>query len=502
MLEQRARARRGRWGGAIAALGALALSCQVVLGIEELSGAVRPDAGASGQAAMSPMAGNAGTSEPGASGAGGEASGGASSGGAAADAGSVSDGGTEGPLVVSGRVIDFFRRPVPGVPVSIGERTVETDADGRFSIADVESPYDAKLMLRTIRLNSPSRYGYVFEGLMRADPTLQVYSALVERSASSLDLTILNADLPGDSDRMVLLGFASPDARFLETSIQREVLSILGEPAWTGPAEISGPVHALRIISSDGFAGSPPAVYEAHQASTLSARDGEVAELVLDLHASIVPTASVSGSVTGGTLDARSNAVALRFEDGAVLPLIDESGVAPSFEYLVPAFEGSSLTVAAVDGVIAPYAVAWRDGVAPGASDVVLNVPNPVTLTAPQSGAPVTPSTLYSWSSLGQTARTFVWRVEFRDTFEGMLVITSRTQIELPTFPDGFTVPAGTPYSWSVETHGDAASADALAGRDGFLAPFAVVDPYPIGPARGSGYYTESARHTAIMGSD
>ena len=111
--------------------------------------------------------------------------------------------------------------------------------------------------------------------------------------------------------------------------------------------------------------------------------------------------------------------------------------------------------------MIAPYAVAWRDGVLPGASDVVLNVPNPVNLTAPQSDAPVTPSTLYSWSSLGQTARTFVWRVEFRDTFEGMLVITSRTQIELPTFPDGFTVPAGTPYSWSVETHGDAPSVDA-----------------------------------------
>jgi len=492
-----------RWGRALGGVGGvgLALSCQVVLGFEDLSGDPRPDAGVEAPGA----AGGGGALEPGSSGAGGGAAvGGGAGGDAVSHAGSSGDpdAGPVGPFVVNGRVIDFFRRPVPGVPVSIGEQTVATSVDGRFSIAGVEAPYDAKLILATTRFNSPSRYGYVYEGLTRADPTLQVDSALAQRSSISLDVTLQNAELADDTERMVILGFASPDARFVEPSIQSEVLSILGEPAWTGPVAITGPVHALRVISTEGFAGSRPAVYEGHRASTLSASDGAVAELALDVQASLVPTATITGSVAGGTLDARSNGVAVRFDDGAVLPIIDESGADPTFEYLVPAFERSTITVAAVDGIAAPYAVAWRDGLAPGTTDIALTVPNPVNLAAPQADAPVTPRTPYSWSSLGQTARTFVWHLEFRDTFEGMLVITARTQIELPTFADGFTVPAGTPYSWSVETHGDARTVDALAGPDGFLAPFAVVESYPIGSARGSGYYTESARRSATMGSD
>lgn len=514
---------RYRW---VLIVGALVLSCQGALGIEDLSGDLRPSPPAAGAGGGSGGLGTAGALEQGgSSGSGGIASNlgsdeadAAASLGADLDAGIGGDlgdpgagddpavGSDAGPpdadLVINGRVIDFFRRPVPGVPVSIGDQTDISDADGRFTIAGVTAPYDASLMLQMTRFSAQARYGYVYQGLTRDDPTLQVYSALVQRSATSLLLTLENAEFDADADRRVLFGFNSPDGRYADPSVDVERITILGVPAWTGPAVITGNVHALRVLTSGGFDGDPPLAYEAHQTGSLSASDGELAELTLDMQANLVPTATVAGSVTGGTLGVRSDLVSVRFADGTVVPLIDESSAGADFAYLVPALEQSSITVAAADGVLAPLAVAWRDDVAPGDTDVALAIPNPVALSAPQQGASVTPSTPYSWSVAGQSAQTFLWHLEFSQTYEGMLVITSRTQIELPTFPDGFTVPPGTEFVWSVETHGDAPDVDALAGPDGFLTPFSVGESFPVGPARGSGYYTESARRSASMSSD
>jgi hypothetical protein len=81
-----------------------------------------------------------------------------------------------------------------------------------------------------------------------------------------------------------------------------------------------------------------------------------------------------------------------------------------------------------------------------------------------------------------------------------MFVLTNRTQIELPQFADGFTVPEGVAVRWAVETHGDAPNVDAFAGPDGYLDSFSLGTSYPKGPNRNDGYYTESERRLFTMG--
>jgi hypothetical protein len=514
------------------AAAALALACEAVIGIEDITDQTRPGTpGAGGQAEPVGAAGD--QNQAGSAGAGGapSATAGAAgtapssmagSGGApdlpAGQAGTASVPDPEdliddpneeppdnpeppiGTITVSGRVIDFFRRPVPGVPVSIGDQTDDTDSDGHFTITGVEPPYDAKLMLSMTRDNTPARYGYVYEALTREDPTLQVYSALIQRSSVALDLNIENVDFT-DPDRRVAFSFASPDGRYAD-SVDSEQLLIPSTPEWTGPATINGQAHALSLLLPGGIAGQPPTAYEAYQSQPFTAANNNPAVLTLDLAPSSLPTTNITGSTDGGSLSDRSNYLSIRFADGTALPIIDQDNPPDDFDYLVPDLEDTRLVLAAADGTIAPYAVAWREGISPGEEDIDLTVPNPVLLSAPQNNGSVTPTTSFSWVAAGQTAQTFVWHLESTDSYSGILVVTPRTQIELPDFPDGFTVPLGERAYWSVETHGNAANTDELTGTEGFLDPFSVGNPYPVGlvTERLEGFYTESARNSFVMG--
>lgn len=495
----------------------LSLGCEGLLGIEDLTEESRPLAGGSTPGEASGSGGTSGAGGSPTSNAGGGGSSGSGVAGAAGGAsvstdtsqppGSGSDAGTAadasppsaGDIVVSGRVIDFSRRPVPGTAVTIGESTAITGADGAFSIEGVQAPYTASLVIDMIRGGGQARYGYVYEGLTRVDPTLQVYSALPERSTSSLTVTFQNVAF--DVGEYAILAFSSADGRFVDDDTTNDT-EFLGSPAWSGPPAITGNIHALLALRDSTF--DPPIAFRAHQALPLGVGDGQPASVAFDMSAADVTTGSIGGTVSGGLFDPRSNYVGLRFSDGTALPIVDETAEGPQFSYVVPALDDSAFFVAAADGTSSfpPYAVAHRENVAFGAADVALAVPRPVTLTAPQGGAAVTPSTPYVWSPLSQTARTFLWHLEFDATYEGMFVLTSRTQIELPRFADGFTVPPGVAVTWSVETHGDAPDVDALTGPDGYLDAYSLGSAFPAGPNRSDGYYTESERRSFTMGAD
>jgi hypothetical protein len=394
------------------------------------------------------------------------------------------------PLTVSGRVVDFFRRPLPNIPVTIAGATVATDAQGQFSITGVSAPYSASLTVSSQRNNTPAHYGYVFEDLTRADPTLQVYAGTPERG-TTLTIAIQNADF-AEPTREALFAFASPDGAI--TAGLGSAQTMLVSPSWSGPATITGSAHALLVLRAGTLSSDPPSAYEAHQATTLAMSDSVPATTGFDLSAQAIPVANLSGSVSGGNPAERSNLVSLRFADGVVLPLIDESEQTAGFSYVVPVLPGASLSVAAANGFTAPFSVAHRENVAPGQTGVALAVPNPVTLGSPPRGAVVSEATPFVWSPVAQTASTFVWHLEFVDTFTGMYIITNRTTVTLPEFADGLSVPPDTAVFWSVETHGDLPSVDAMTGPAGFLDPFALRADFPRGPSTADGYFTESER--------
>jgi hypothetical protein len=486
-------------------IGAVVIACQGLIGIEELQERPRPDPGVGGSGGgASGSGGDPGTGGSGVGTAGSNSSSGSGGSGGSempgANGGGAPDAGNGSEIVVSGRVIDFFQRPVPDVPVTIGGSTGVTNDAGEFTISGVQPPYTASLMVSTVRNGAPARYGYVYEGLTRDSPTLQVYRALPDRSATSL--TVAYQDIIFEDDlHYVMLAWSSPDG---ELAIEESTgpTEYLGVPSWTGPATTTGTIHALDAYKDTP--DDPPVAYQAYQTFPLSVSDNQDAAAGFSLpYDPNISTGAISGTLTGGVFDPRTNYVSVRFSDGTAMPLIDEIADAEAFSYFVPNLPGASLIVAGADGTsgFPPYAVAHRE-IPTLANDVALALPRPVTLSSPQVDAPVTPSTRFAWSPLSQTATTFLFHLEFVATFQGIFVLTTRTQIELPEFPDGFTVPAGVDVTWAVETHGDAPDVDALTGPNGYLDAFSLGTTHPVGPSRSDGYYTESERRLFTMGSD
>jgi hypothetical protein len=164
------------WTLAVFGVGA----CATVLDIEELESGVAPDkagggqsqsggrqSGAAGEGGSEPSGGKSSAGGAQATGGGG-ASGAPSSGGTSGNSSEVGgEGGASTPAggesseggapastgAVEGRVIDFWGHPVPNVPVGIGDQTDVTDRDGKFSIADVTTPYEVSLRIETERVN-------------------------------------------------------------------------------------------------------------------------------------------------------------------------------------------------------------------------------------------------------------------------------------------------------------------------------------------------------------
>jgi hypothetical protein len=495
---------RGLGAATAITLGAGQCSCQSILGIEDLSEDPRPlgraDApgGSSGVGSGGNGRGGNGASPGGGVNPGGGGNAGMAAGGGASgmQASSDADSGAapSGTIAVTGKVIDFFRRPVPDVPITIGQQSALTDDNGEFAIDGVAPPYDVSLIASSTQSDFAFRYyAYVYQGLTRPDPTLQVYYGLPERG-SSLNTTLTGASFT-DMNRRLIFAFSSPEGHYAASGINFETPTL--SPSWSGPAATAGNAHGLLVLRASTATDAPPLSYEAYQTAPLALRDEVDSNITLDMTADVIPQVTLSGSVDAGGFGTPTHRIAARLADGTVLPLLANDSSQATFSYLVPALAGSSLIVAA-SASTPGFALAHADGV-PAAPDqnVALELPRPVAPNAPAGGSDVAPGTLFSWSTLGQTTGVFVWHLESNDYFEGIYVVTSRSELEFPTVP-GYSMVLPTPdndftFYWAVETHGDYVSVDAAAGPEGLFDSFALAFTMGTGPSRGSaGYYTNS----------
>ncbi len=486
----------------------LACSCGKLIGIEDLSSSAAPGSNAGGSTSgvggsvNNNSMGGSGKSSGGSSGMGGAAlggsagqsavggtgTGGAGVGGTGGIGGSLATGGSGGAPQspdVTGKVIDFWRRPIPNVPVTIGATAVVTDANGVFTVADVAATYDASLTISTSVNNSAATFGWLYQGLTRRDPTLQVYRAFPSQNGE-LDMTASNVSFPLPSTRKLPISFASPDGAF-GTTLDGMALNYLSG-AWTGPDSTVGKAHALLF----DFSGPQnlPTQYLAYDEKpvTLGAAPGSVA---FDLMSEVIAVGSVTGTVTRATADAPENTVFVHFTDGAAIEVAQDDAPTANFSYVVPTIPNAGILVAAATGssYTPPYAVAYRDDLVGGQAAIALNVPAPPALLGPVANATgVGPNTMFQWSG-GQ--QVFLFSVSFVNSYGAMFVVTSAKQTKLPAFPaTSFSIPAGEPCDWSVETHGTFTTLDEAAGPEGMLDTLSNGEPR--GPRRGAGVYTES----------
>lgn len=475
------------------------------------AGATNGGATNGGSAGSSTTGGRAGsTSNGGASGdagGGGEGDTGGGDSGGSSSGGSAGTGGMPDPTV-RGKLVTTWMQPIPATTIFLthpetGEPIgqADTGTDGTFEIEDVPDAYDAKFVIN-YQVNNPSdirTFGWVYLGLTRRDPTLQVYNGLNYRSGNySAYMTGLPAP-PFDNMRCAL-GIGGPHGN---TSTSISLPNGIGQSssAWQGPD--THPISADALLM-DLDENDIPTAYRAYDRQ-LAVLGNVQATMTFDLEADTISSGTIAGDVISATSSDRTNYVHLRFETNATIELVEQYGAdltPASFSYLVPTITGASIEIAAVEGTpsFGSAACAHRDRLAPDPEDVVIEIPTPPVQVSPTTGITnVDGSTIFSWTSTAQTFVLFLNNIEPTSPFGGMYIVTAEKQASIPEFPNTFTLIPGDLYNWRVETHRSWATVDEMTGPDGFADSWAPYCEAPERPLRGDGQFAISAGRTFTM---
>jgi hypothetical protein len=482
-------------------------ACTTLLGIEDVE--EDPNAGNGGSSTTTDVAG--GTKNTGGSKAGGSTGGTKSDGGdgpapiggegnlsGSGPIGGEGNAGSAGnpPGAVHGRVIDFYGHAVPSVPVQIGETLTTTDASGAFFIDDAPATYEASVVYSHVDADQTD--AWVYQGLTRRDPTLQIYKGSVRRSGD-VDIAYENlAPLANNQTIWVALGGDDGATYFSDAS---ETGYDGASAYWYGPAIANQTAHGLVWqYDADDF----PTSYLSYDSHPIALGGAGTAKVLLGLAKEDVDAANVQGTVTGAGIGDRNNSMFLRFTSTATMQLVWDYAGPDSFGYLAPGITGSSLTVAASEGDSfgGALAIAHVDGLAPGAKPKLV-IPAAVTPGTPVDGAEkITTDTAFTYSS-GSNPGPYVLQFYSQDdvkSYQAFYIVTAEKQTKIPAMiAGGFALYAGGEYIWRVATHGEYASVDAMAGETGFLDEFSYNEETPVGPLRESGAFTNSVFHRCTM---
>jgi hypothetical protein len=380
------------------------------------------------------------------------------------------------------------------VPVTIGATATTTDVNGQFTVNGVTKPYDVFFTISTIQANVPAKYGWLYKGLTRTDPTLQVGRGLPERGASTLDINVASVDfatLP--ATHTVHTSFGSADGAF-DTDIDGTPTTYI-QSLWFGPTTTSMNGHALHWTRASSTSLDLPTGYLAYDTHNVSLVDSNAATIAFDLPNMTMAVGQLSGTVTpsasGGQ---RENSVFLRFDDNAVMQLVSDASQPTTFSYMTPTIAQSTLMFAASQGYSStpPYSVVHKDGMGSTQSGITLQIPDAPSLIAPAAGTTgVNGSTLFRWSG---SAKVFMWAIIFSNEYKGLFVVTTEKQGQIANMPDGPVLTPNAPYYWWVETNGSYQSVDEATGTNGMLDSFRTGVPW--GALSGDGSYTSSEENT------
>jgi hypothetical protein len=487
-------------------------ACASVLGIEDLSSGPAPGAGADGTGNNG--TGNNGTgnsSSGGNSGGGGKTPGGGSdseagdgsvNGGNGNTSGSnnvpiAGDGNVPGDPTVRGKLIDFWGHVLPNVAIQIGETLTSSDENGEFVFEDVPATYDVSFHVTFTQYSQTRSFGWVFQGLTRRDPTLQVSWGLPVRSGNILVDPENVTEVAENQNISVSIGGDDGNWNIGDVGAN----GVQTSATWEGGDTTAATAHGLYFQFDEDT--DFPTSYLAHDSSLVSLEDSsEQAQITLDLTPGTLPAGNLQGTVNEASGTDRENSVFLRFDSGATIPLLSHSGAEESFTYLVPTIPNSSITVAASEGDSSyggVYAVAHANGLAASSEAPELVIPTPATLTSPADQLTgVDETTNFAFQSPASNPGPFVVQFDNVDTtptaiWQTLYVVTAGKQLTMPeVVGGGFALQKGKIFEWRVATHGSFSSVDEMAGPSGYLDPFAV-EAEPVGPNLEDGQYTISA---------
>ena len=398
------------------------------------------------------------------------------------------------PITVTGRVVAFFDVPVPGVTVFVQGKTAVTDAEGRFTLDGIATPYD--LLLGQA---AGDGWWHLVEGLTEAAPRLGArWAAGGQGFVADVNVSLTGGPIgPGRQGIACFEGLDAPAMALAPVGLGEGGDAFAVPIASVGPGPVAVRLHLLEAsLSAEGV----PLAYHGYAAAEATLREAVPTAIA------VPPLAPVGSAIASGTLVPPGGGqlvlVQLGIELGphANLTLYQRLNLMPGEPLAgtvsVPLpLVGAGFRLMGGAQVGGGSSLAWR--VSDGPVLGTLALPVPPQLLLPADGvAEVTAATLFVVAHATAGPVTFVW--EPLAAGPRLARTTALREATMPEAPAvGLTLPPGAAYRWTVESHGpvDAAAATRVIPDALGLSLFVPCAPGPTD----DGQLTQSSRRDLTL---
>jgi hypothetical protein len=377
-------------------------------------------------------------------------------------------------VTVTGKIIDAFMQPLAGLPVKINGVSDVSEADGSFSIAGVSAPYDV------IIINNPTNTGFIFQGLSRVDPTLQLFdlSSAPSFSAQVSGNLAGGAGFPNPASHQAIIAFGSEDGS------GRLRLAPASGPAygpmsvnWSGTTTTNGSLHALQWkVNASGL----PTDYTGYAKKAFSLSDGGVfGSPATDLNLSNVSELNISGTVSlPSGYSSQGRVMYVDWGKNTTSLLAMEPSLTPNFTYATPNLPDTTMTLlnlaCGVGGCAGLNNSSWvyKTGLSVSASNVGLanfKIPSPSLPVDVAVG--IDADTEFSWEAMDNSVHMVMFQGGGANP--DYVVVTTKNTTKLPDLSaEGLGLPSGANYSWMVLGFNPFATMDVATTPTGFVSEF------------------------------
>jgi hypothetical protein len=375
---------------------------------------------------------------------------------------------------VEGRVVGLYDLPLAGVVVRSGAAVTVTDAAGRFSLAEVTTPYDLVLSKA-----EDGGWVHVFEGLTDAAPRL---------APDRLGLTSLAPFARATLRGTVALGFPLPTDRRVIVCVEGLDAIVFGcdrvetggtayelTAYWAPGPPVAVRVHALAVDLAAGL----PVAYPGYGVFATTLEAGVPATLDVTYPQNPTTSTLTATIIPAGGATLESVVASVRLGEHLTMEIYQGSPPGGALALTVPAI-GSGYEVGAASRSQTELGFAWRARAATAFGEIRLAA-SPQLLAPADGTLGATLATAFSATVNPAGPMTFQWAPE--TTGVRFAVTTQRTSVTLPDPAEsGFAWPGGAEYGWLAYAQG-VASVDAAAST-GLVRFYGAVRPG--GPGWGS----------------
>jgi hypothetical protein len=350
-------------------------------------------------------------------------------------------------ITVNGKLIDFTGNGVQGATVVINGTTTTSGADGSFSISNIKTPYDLKIV-------SGGAKGIIYKGLTTANPIAYAFGVITTPNSSVLTVSVPFGYLSIGQEAIVTF----TDTTKVQSSnyIISPGNSTNFNVVWSGNMTLAGKVLVL-VASLNGSGNISGYNHYAEKTFTLNNATPSTVSFAASDFTVIPGSATVSGTIIAPAgYSGTTSSVYLGYTPGSALNtgvLIDGLN-GSGFSFLVPTGLTTSFKLFVrgnSNGVGTENTTKFMTVVSPSSSNTITLDPVPALSTPVDNAVGVDTNTIFTYSSISGTGIYILSATPMAGT-KGFFVFTSDISATLPNFSAyGLLLGPSTIYRWEVE---------------------------------------------------